>query len=72
MYCMCCEQSFNNSATYIQHVETNKHKRKWANERPMNANLAANNDPRTFLNMIEDELEEINSLCKQDHLKLAK
>ena len=72
MYCMCCHTRFKNSAEYINHVETIKHKRNWANERPMVVNLAANSDGRTFVNMIDDELEEINSLCRQDHLELAK
>jgi hypothetical protein len=69
---MCCQGRFKNSTEYINHIETTKHKRNWANERPMVQNLAASNDGRTFVNMIDDELEEINSLCKQDHLELAK
>jgi hypothetical protein len=57
---------------FIALVSDPEHLEKFLNERPMVQNLAASNDGRTFVNMIDDELEEINSLCKQDHLELAK
>lgn len=62
LQCLVCEKRMLSVEEFLSHVHGQEHKQKYANEREVRdaADIAGNSDGRTFLEMLDDEIAEVN------------